>query len=101
MHFEERNNYRLEFLPSEDFISITMLMVRARVLLKIDTTASEEISDRIENFFVAFDELDIEFWFYNDSSRDNFLYIRIPYVNSEASFTINEPDNIIGTKIFH
>jgi len=76
-----------------------MLMVRARVFLEVDTTASEEISECIENVFVALYELYVEFWFYNDSSCNSLLYVRIPHVDSEASFTIHEPDNIIGTKI--
>ena len=101
MRFEERNDYRLKFFPPEHFIPITMLMIRAGVFLKIDTTNPEEIFKRIENVFVALDEFEIEFWFYHDSPRDSFLYVRIPYVDGEASFSIDEPDNIIGTKIFH
>jgi hypothetical protein len=101
MRFEERNDYRLKFIPPEDFISITMLVIRARVFLKIDTTDPEEILECIQNIFIAFDEFEIEFWFYHNSSCDSFLYVRIPYVDGEASFSIDEPDNIIGTKIFH
>ena len=94
---EKRNDYRLEFFPPEDLISITMLMVRAVVFLKIDTADSEEIPECVENVFVAFDEFDIEFWFYNDSPSNSLLYIRISHIDREASFTIYEPDNIFGT----
>src|SRR3989338_3824679 len=92
--FEKRNDYRSKFFPPEDLIPITMLVVRTVVFLKIDTTASEEIFECIENVFVALNELYVEFWLYNDSSGDSFLYIRISHINSEASFTIYEPDNI-------
>ena len=101
MLLEKRNDYRLELFPPEDFVAITMLMIRACVFLKVDTSRSEEIFECIENVFVAFNEFDIEFWFYNDSSSDSFLYVRISHVDSEASFTIYEPDNIFGIKILY
>ena len=97
MLLEERNDYRLEFFPPEDLIPITMLMIRAGVFLKVDTPYSEEILECIENIFVAFDEFYVEFWFHNYSSDNGLLRIRIPNVDREASFTIHEPDNILGT----
>ena len=97
--FEKRNDYRSKFFPPEDLIPITMLMVRAIVFLKIDTAASEEIFEFIENVFVALDKLYVEFWFHNDSSNCSLLYVRISHIDSEASFTIYEPDNIFGIKI--
>lgn len=99
--FEKRNDYRQKIIPPEYFKTITMLMVRARILLEIDTAATEEISKSIQNVFVFLDELYIELWFYDDSASNDFLYVRISNIDSEASFTIYEPDNILGTKILH
>ncbi len=93
---EERNDYRLKFFPPEDLKSITMLMVRAGVFLEIDTTAAQEILECVENVFIFLDEFYIEFWFYHDPSNDLSLHIWIPHIDREASFTIYEPDNIIG-----
>ena len=86
----------MELFPPEDLVAITMLMIRTSVFLKIDTAASEEFLECIENIFVTFDEFDVEFWLYNNPSRDFLLYVRISHVDREASFTIHESDNIFG-----
>lgn len=96
---EERDNDRPKFFPPEDLVPITMLMVRAGVFLEVDAPAPEEFLQCVENVFVFFDELYVEFWFYHDSSNGFSLRIWIPYVHGEASFTIHEPDNIFGTEI--
>ena len=96
---EERDNYRLKFFPPEDLVAITMLMIRAGVFLEIDAPCSEEILQCVEDIFVALDEFYVEFWFYHYSPNDLPLDIWIPYVDCEASFTIYEPDNILGIKI--
>ena len=94
---EERNDYRLKVFPPEDFVPITMLMIRASVFLKVDASASEEILESVKNVFVFFDELYVEFWFYHYPSNDFLLYVWISHIDSEASFTIYESDNIVGT----
>ena len=96
---EERNDYRTEFFPSEDFVAITMLMIRASIFLKVDTSASEEIFECRENVFVLLDEFYVEFWLYDHSPSDFLLRIWISHVDREASFTIHESDNILWTKI--
>jgi hypothetical protein len=101
MLLKKRNNHRLKFFPPEYFISITVLMIWAIVFLKIDTTDTKEILESIENIFVTFDEFYVEFWFYHYSPRDCFLHVWISHIDSKASFTIYEPDNILGTKILH
>ena len=74
-------------------------MIRADVFLEIDTSASEEILQRVENIFVFLDEFYVEFWLYHDSPDRLSLHVWISHVDREASFTIHEPDNIVGTKI--
>ena len=101
MFCEKRNDYRLEVFPSEHFVSITMLVVRAIVFLKIDAATTEEIFEHIENFFVALNKLDIEFWFYYYSSRDRSLYIGISNVDGEAPFAIYKANNIVWIKFLH
>lgn len=76
-----------------------MLMVRTIIFLEVNTSTSEKILKCDENVFVALDELYVEFWFYHHSSGNSFLCIRISYVDSEASFSIYEPNNILWTKI--
>ena len=98
---EKWNDYRFKFFPPEDFIAVTMLVIRARVFLKVDTSRSEEIFESIENFFVAFNEFYVEFWLYNDSPSNSFLHVRISHVDSKASFTIHEPDNIFGIEFLY
>lgn len=96
---EKRNYYRLKFFPPEYLISITVLMVRTIVFLEVNTSTSEEIFERKENVFVALDEFNVEFWFYDHSSGDLFLRVRISNVDSEASFPVYKSNNILWTKI--
>jgi len=95
---EERDYYRLQIFPPEDLIPITMLMVRAIVFLEINTSASEEILETIENIFVALDEFYVEFWFYDHSSCDILLDVWIPDIDGEASFSIDKSDHVVGTE---
>ena len=91
MLFEERNDYRLEFLPPEDFVPITMLMVRSRIFLKIYTPAPEKFLKRVQDVFIFLDEFEVEFWFHPYSSFSIFPLVDIFYIDSNASFTSTNP----------
>lgn len=96
---EERNYYRSELLPPEDLVAITMLVIRTSIFLEIDTSTSEEILQCVKNVFVFLDEFDVEFWLYYNSANDFLFRVWISHVNSEAAFTVHEPDHIFGIKI--
>ena len=69
MLLEKWDYFREKIGSIVDFVSIAILMIWARVFLKVHTTTPKELLDAIENFLVPFDELYVEFRFYFDPSR--------------------------------
>jgi hypothetical protein len=85
---KERNNNLHKIIAIVDLVPIAMLMVGAGVFLKIDTSTTKKLLERVQNIFVSLDEFNVKFWFYSNPPFSCCDKIDISYVDREASFTI-------------
>ena len=98
---EERNYFGLQIFPAEDLKPITVLMIGTCIFLKVHTPTSEKTLQCKENFFIALDEFDVEFWFYFYPPNGFAHHVWIPDIDGKASFSVYQSNYIFWTKIFH
>ena len=85
---EKRNDDFDKILSVVDLISVAILVVRARIFLKIHTAAPEEFLQSVENVLILFDKFDVELGLHDCSPYRLLFFINISNIDSKASFTI-------------
>jgi hypothetical protein len=84
-----------------DLVPVAIPVIRPRIFLEIHTAASKECFQIIQDILVCFDKLDIELGLHDDTPFRFLLFIDIPDIDSEASFTIHETHNVIRVEFEH
>ena len=85
---EERNDDIVQIAPAIYLEPITVLMIGARIFLKVYASASEKTLQCKENSVITLNKLEIEFWLYHYPSHNHALCIDISDIDRETSFTV-------------
>lgn len=95
MFLEEWNDYFQKITTIIDLVSVAILMIEACIFLKIHTSTSEKLFQRVQDILIFLDKFDVKLRLNDYSSPHLCFFINISYIDSEASFTIHEAHNII------